>query len=41
MALAEAVEGGGDYSQILEDFGHRLGAEARALLQSMVYFARQ
>ncbi len=40
-ALAEAVRDGGDYEQILARFGHQLGGEARALLQSMVYFARQ
>jgi len=38
-ALFEAAQSGNSYEQILAAFGNRLGAEARALLQSMVYFA--
>jgi predicted ATPase len=38
-ALAEAVQGGGTFEEILATFEGKLGAEARALLQSMVYFA--
>ncbi|MCV7143099.1 ATP-binding protein [Mycolicibacterium fortuitum] len=37
--LGEAVQEGGTYEQILAKFDHRLGAEARALLQSMIFFA--
>jgi len=42
-ALAEAVRDnhGRNYGQMLDLFGDRLGAEARALLRSMVHFARQ
>lgn len=40
-ALLEAVQNGGSYEQILADFGDRLGAEARVLLQSMIFFAGQ
>lgn len=40
-ALAEAVAGGDGYAQILTEFENRLGAEARAILQSLLYFARQ
>ncbi|OMC02464.1 hypothetical protein A5733_02150 [Mycobacterium sp. NS-7484] len=39
--LDEAVASGGDFNQILSDFNGNLGAEAKALLQSMVYFSRQ
>ncbi len=42
-ALAEAVrdDGSADYAELLDMFGGKLGAEARALLQSMLYFARR
>jgi predicted ATPase len=42
-ALAEAVRDhpGRTYEHLLDTFDERLGAEARALLRSMVHFARQ
>lgn len=40
-ALYEAIQNGGDYETIFENFDRRLGAEARALLQSMIYFTGQ
>lgn len=40
-AIDEVVEDGGGFNEVLERFSGRLGGEARALAQSMVYFAER
>jgi len=39
--LQETVEGGADYEDVLAIFNGQLGAEARALVQSMAFMARR